>query len=224
MTDPVYNLVAYASAVFVYKELKLSVCALQAIHCRSPGVNETCLFYPIWILLLFFPYPWLAFWQFSLFNSAVHCAQGRWELSTFQSQGSAVCRESRESAAERAISVRHNSPHLVKETEVMCVCSGQGTSSKSKLLWVTDCGKPLHFSQMKVGMREIVRLRTCWAGTPHMICCTAEGDLFCYEFSLLERKKMGSWCSFDTLLIYAARETKPNQSFLHALTWIKIMS
>lgn len=93
MADPVFNLVAYASVGFVYKELRFRVCALHVIYCKSPRVNETCPFYPIWILLLFFFLPWLAFWQFSLFSSAVQCAQGRQRVEHFPKPRVLLCAE-----------------------------------------------------------------------------------------------------------------------------------
>lgn len=81
------------SVMFVYKEPRFRVCALQVIYCKSPGVNETSPFYPIWILLLFFFLPWLAFWQFSLFSSAVQCAQGRQRVEHFPKTRVLLCAE-----------------------------------------------------------------------------------------------------------------------------------
>lgn len=52
--------------------------------------------------LIFFFSPWLAFWQFSLFHSAVLCTQGRWGVELFPNPGSAVWRKP---TAERVLSL-----------------------------------------------------------------------------------------------------------------------
>lgn len=111
-----------------------------------------------------------------------------------------------------------DSPHSGKEAGVVNMISGKWKHREirarvSHRVWKCSYQMTVRIQRFfcPTEAAELVKFSTqfCWAAEG--------GPVLSYEFRVHEIK-MGSRCSSDTLLIYAATKTKPNQAPLYAVT------
>lgn len=100
---------------------------------------------------------------------------------------------------------------------------GSESTMRSRLAWVTKCGNVLTRWQSGYRRFSVPGNQLSWWNSPHTVSLSCRrSPVLSYEFSVHEIK-MGSWCSCDTLLIYAATKTKPNRICLCAVIWLFLL-